>query len=116
MATKNKIEKWSKKHDVCNEFCVEYKRKNPEAKIKVGKIDEGDIHCYIYDPTEDETLDPTLEQFKNHNPSKYKNDFWLGEKHPHVRETDEFDNITEFVKKFGGRNVLTDEERNELED
>lgn len=109
------FESWADDYMVCNEFAVAYKRDNPHAVLKVGKIDEGDVHCYIYDPEIGKTIDPTLEQFRAYNGHKYQNDWFCGDQHPHVDETDEFDDIVEFVAEVGGRNVLTDDERAELE-
>jgi hypothetical protein len=105
------FDEWSDEYMVCNEFAVAYKRANPNAVIKYGEIDEGDLHCYVYDPEKDRTLDPTLSQFSAYNPDKYQDDWFIGDKHPHVDEVAEFDDIVEFVRDFGGTNVLTEAEK-----
>lgn len=114
MADTKTFDDWASEYMVCNEFAVAYKRENENAVLKVGVTDEGDQHCYVYDPEEDRTLDATLSQFEIYSP-EYQDDWWCGDSHPHVEETAEFDDILAFVEEVGGKVVLTDEERAELE-
>lgn len=105
---------WADAFMICNEFAVEYKRANPDAVLKVGVTAEGDEHCYVYDPDTDRTLDPTLGQFEIYGP-QYRDDWFAADDHPHVDERAAYDDILAFVADVGGRTVLTDAERDELE-
>lgn len=105
---------WASEFMVCNEFAVAYKRENENAVIKVGVTDDGDEHCYVYDPDKDRTIDATLSQFEIYGP-QYQDDWWIGDDHPHVEETGEFDDILEFVEEVGGTCVLTESEQAEME-
>ena len=105
---------WANEYIVCNEFAVAYKRVHENAVLKVGETTEGDLHCYVYDPDTDRTLDATLSQFEIYGP-QYQDDWWSGDDHPHVEEVAEYDDILPFVEHVGGRTVLTDSEREQLE-
>ena len=109
------FDEWADAYLVCNEFAVAYKRENPSAVLKYGETAEGDLHAYVYDPDEDMTLDATLGQFSAYNPAEYQDARFIGDDHPHVEERAAFDDILAFVAEFGGRAVLTDDERADLE-
>jgi len=99
---KDTLETYADDHMVCTEFAAAYKRDNSNAVIKFGEVD-GTEHAWVYDPDEDVTLDATLSQFFDILADA---DFWMGEEHPHAKQTDEFHDIESFAKGPGGTALL----------
>jgi len=87
---------------VCTDFAADFKRNNPNAKIKFGEVD-GEEHAWAYDEEEDVTVDATLGQF--FKPGA-EDDYWKGEDHPMAEETREFDDVESFAKDVGGTYLL----------
>lgn len=65
----------------CNGFAWAYVKENPEAVVKVGEMEGGSEHCWVFDPGLNLTIDPTLGQFDG-----LEDGYWEGEEHPHCYE------------------------------
>jgi len=87
---------------VCTEFAAAYKRDNPDAVIKFGKVD-GTEHAWVYDPEQDVTLDATMSQFFDIDADA---DLWPGDEHAHATQTAEFHTVEAFAQGPGGTALL----------
>ena len=65
----------------CNWFSWSYVSNNPNAVVRVGETTTGNIHCFVYDPALNLTIDPTLSQFNG-----LEDGYWEGDEHPHMAE------------------------------
>lgn len=65
----------------CNGFAWAYAADHNEAVVKVGEMENGREHCWVYDASLDLTIDPTLGQFDGMAPG-----YWEGDEHPHCLE------------------------------
>lgn len=93
---------WADEYMVCTEFAAAYKREHEQAVIKYGEVD-GNEHCWVYDPTEDVTLDATLGQFFI---TGCEDDWFVGDEHPMAEEQTEFHNLETFAEGPGGTALL----------
>jgi len=81
----------------CNESAFRYARDNPHAVVSVGEMQSGQVHCWVYDPELDLTIDVAP------NGVGIAPSYWEGDEHPHRRDTwAEFDAATEdeFKEEF----------------
>lgn len=101
MSQDNTFDDWATEYMVCTEFAAAYKRANPQAIIKYGTV-EGDEHAWVYDPTQDRTLDATLSQWAGFKAGCERDDWWPGDSHPVAEETAEFHSVEAFAEGPGG--------------
>jgi hypothetical protein len=83
----------------CNESAFRYARDNPNATVYVGEMQNGQVHCWAYDPERDLTIDVSPNGV-GINPS-----YWEGAEHPHSRDIwGTFSAATEdeFKEEFAG--------------
>lgn len=80
----------------CNGFAWSYIKNNPNAVVKVGEMENGEEHCWVYDPALNLTIDPTLGQFDD-----LEDGYWEGVEHPHCyQEWEEWDSHEEFKQHY----------------
>jgi hypothetical protein len=90
------LEEYAERFTVCGDFAEAYFKEHDDVVLKVGLVEDQDIHCYVYDRERDITLDATLEQFSPYDPAKYQNDLWIGDEHPHLEELGESEDLEEY--------------------
>lgn len=99
------FDEWSSEYMVCTDFAAAYKRANPHAIIKFGKV-EGDGHAWIYDPELGRTIDATLSQWAGFKKGCEQDDWWPGDEHPVADEQKQYQSVEAFAKDEGGTYLL----------